>query len=105
LIFHHSVHKNTTSNRPYLLCRQVPGRPGFGLQEFDASYSPVAEPVFSELDLKVAEQESSKGVELLGELAGTGSGGAQAFDKLKFASAGLAGGSAVLAVATFFVRI
>ena len=90
-----------------LICRQVPGRLGFGLEEFDARYSSQAKPIFSELDLETADDsKTSEVLDFLADITGTAAGGAQTFDTgaWKGASIGLVAVSGIFAVTSFAVR-
>jgi hypothetical protein len=49
----------------FLLCRQDPGRPGYGLPEYDRDY-PQGEPVYSELTQKEAGEKLSENYAITG---------------------------------------
>jgi hypothetical protein len=115
LIFYHSLslrktNTNTTS-APFVLCRQVPGREGYGLPEYDPEYE-LATPVFSAMKLSDIQKgsENDKKVEVAKnslDALSSGFSAATEFKKglklLASANIALAAVSGALSVAGFFV--
>lgn len=91
--------QNTTGL--FLLCRENPDRPGFGLSEFESGYD-QGEPVYSELTPVEAETLVTDISTTLGTFASVGAGVAGLFDQTKALSAGLGLAGGALGVFTHF---